>query len=540
MSPSHTCALLALTGLRCFAQTPAQGVDLDEVRIRSAIYAPPPAFTISVQSSLVQVAATVRDRKGQAVGGYKAEDFELTDNGTRQEITAFTELPGTQKAGTGRPRYLALFFDDSHTSGAGLQRARDAAAKVIETNLEANDRAGIFTDSGTVTAEFTGDRDTLLTALSRIRPHPNGMRTYGGCPPLTPLEAYLIARRMDLRTKQRANTLAVQCNCPPPSTSKDAPVDTAYQACVDEQMASVQSLGETIWDMIRPQSLETIEAIGLVVRHLARAPGDRSLIVVSGGILAGGLEPATDALVDAAIRSRVVIHALHAEGLNPDRNAALATQAYTQFLAAAANGTGGTLIRNTNDFPGGLRALATPPAVSYLLGFSPRGEPDNSFHNLRMRLKNRGPSDVKYRPGYYSEAAQKAETVQQRIDREANSDESANNFPVLVRISQATGRVRVDLQVDVSDFRFAEHLGRSLQQLTFVTVIRDASGNYVTGKQAVMDLALGQVKLAEFRAGGIRTNTSFELPKGSYQVREIVREIGQNRMTTSTRAVEVQ
>src|SRR5271166_6454502 len=112
--------LLLISAMVSGAQTQDPRPEWEEVRIRSAIYAPPPALTISVESNLVEVAATVRDRKGQPAGGFKAGDFELTDNGTRQEITAFSEVAGTQTAAAVRPRYLALFFDDTHTGSGGL------------------------------------------------------------------------------------------------------------------------------------------------------------------------------------------------------------------------------------------------------------------------------------------------------------------------------------------------------------------------------------------------------------------------------------
>jgi len=540
MALIRTSVLLAAAGTAAFTQGQIQNPDLEEVRIRSAIYAPPPALTISVESSLVEVAATVRDRKGQPAGGFKADDFELFDNGVRQQITAFSESSAAQTPAAVRPRYLALFFDDSHTGSVGIERTRKAAQKLIDTALQPAYRLGIFTDSGSVTLDFTNDKTALLAALARLRPHPYGVRPTIVCPALTPLDAYVIAKHLDLRIKERAVAQAIACNCPPPSdTSKNAPVDPAYQDCVNAQINSVQVISESFWDMIRPQSVETIESMGMIVRHLARAPGDRVLILVSSGVLSGGLDQMIDSLVETAIRSHVVINTLHAEGLSPARNAALATQVYTQFHAAAASGTGGQLVRNTNDFIGGLHTLAALPAVSYLLGFSPQSEPDNALHTLKLRLNHRSGFQVDARPGYYSEAAHKTETVQQRIDREAAADGTLVDFPAFIRLSQGDGKIRIDVQVDIRDFRFLELAGRSMQQLTFVTVLRDSSGNYVSGKQAVMDLALTPAKLAEFRAGGIRTAVTFDAPKGSYQVREIVREAGQNRMAASTIPIDV-
>lgn len=62
-----------------------------EVRIRSGPYAPPGA-TIAVQANLVELAATVRDRKGQPAGGFTVSDFDLLDNGKSQSIALFSEV----------------------------------------------------------------------------------------------------------------------------------------------------------------------------------------------------------------------------------------------------------------------------------------------------------------------------------------------------------------------------------------------------------------------------------------------------------------
>src|SRR5580700_9545984 len=98
----------------------AYSADPGEVRIRSGPYAPP-APTISAQSNLVEVGVTVHDRQGHAVGGFKAADFTLSDNGGARPITFFSELRAPKVArGTPSPtfataeppraRSIALFF----------------------------------------------------------------------------------------------------------------------------------------------------------------------------------------------------------------------------------------------------------------------------------------------------------------------------------------------------------------------------------------------------------------------------------------------
>jgi hypothetical protein len=70
--------------------------------------------------------------------------------------------------------------------------------------------------------------------------------------------------------------------------------------------------------------------------------------------------------------------------------------------------------------------------------------------------------------------------------------------------------------------------------------VLEAAGNFVAGKQSVMDLALAPASLAEKQTKGIRAATSFSVPRrGSYRVREVVREAVQDRIWASVAPIEI-
>ena len=56
--------------------------------------------------------------------------------------------------------------------------------------------------------------------------------------------------------------------------------------------------------------------------------------------------------------------------------------------------------------------------------------------------------------------------------------------------------------------------GHSVDPLTFVTLLENAGGNFIEGKQAVMDLALSAPTLAEMECKGIQASTSFFVAEG--------------------------
>lgn len=199
--------------------------DADQVRVRSGHYAPPEA-AITVQSSPVELAVTVRNPKGNAVGGFKAGDFELFDNKKPQRITFFEERRAVQTAAVPaavpapvpgmldrpdaivpagqnvEPRTIAWFFDDNR-GGVLIGRSKVAAQKLVG-NLRETDTVGIFTAPASVSVNFTRDKKALLGAIAKIAPHPlPGERGFMSCPMLTAYQAHVIREHIDLGAPTR-------------------------------------------------------------------------------------------------------------------------------------------------------------------------------------------------------------------------------------------------------------------------------------------------------------------------------------------------
>jgi len=572
--PAVSLAMLA-SALSLQAQTSNPG----EVRIRGGPYTPPGA-TISVQANLVELAATVRDRKGQPAGGFTAADFELLDNGKPQMITLFSEVKashapesnprgdakgpagvqipgGAQPPVEAPPRYLALFFDDTHAESYGLQKSKLAAEQLVATSLQPGDHVAVFTDSGVVTVEFTTSKEALLAALAKLRPHAErGAHGLDLCPTMTPYQAYVIAQRLDPMAKEVSVVEALPCRCP----DGDEP-------CVRNLPFAVQDVADTIWQALRYQSTNALEVLQIVVRDLAKQPGARILVMISPGFVTGGMEQQRSAILDSALRAHVVVNSLDVEGLLgggeapealgrrggarynwTERSQGLRQSVLTELMADSSAATGGRLIRNTNDLMGALETLAAAPEVSYLMGFAPADKPDGSYHTLKLKLKAKDGYEIDTRTGYFAALSGKAdkkpdkrtEGIEQRIDREALSDETLDEIPAHVTVSAAEpDTIRVEIEVDAKGLTFTPQSGHSAQQLTFVTLLEDAGGNFIEGKQAVMDLALSAPTLADMEAKGIKASTSFSAPKGRYRVREIVREAAQNRIAVSNTQVEV-
>ncbi len=525
----------------------AHSADPGEVTIRSGVYYPqPPAIT--AESNLVESAVTVYDPQGRPFGGLSAADFVISDNAKPQRVTFFSELrrpvAPAMSAGANSPaapsaslpgslprqaRSVALFFDDLHLSAVRLQETILAARKLISAGLPSGERIGIFTDSGTVTLDLTNDTTALLAALPRIKSHSDlGDRGIAACPTLTPYTAFVIAERIDLQLRERAIEEVMSSKCD----------------SVSRQVAEgiVQNRAESLWENSRQRSTTALDILKLLVAHLAKQDGNRILLLVSDGFIDDErMRTQKSAIFDDALRAHVVINSLSTGGIGLN----FAQLILTNTMADAAAATGGRLIKNTNDLSGALADLSAIPDVSYLVGFQ-AGDPDGKYHALRIGLSGHSGFKVESRPGYFAAvSARKTDSVQQRIDGAVLSRAVIQNVPAAVRITplakQNGGyRVSVAVDIDARHIKFAADGGVSLQQLMFVTAILDGQGNFLTGKQAVMDLRVKPATLASMQATGIHAVETFDLAKGAYLVREVVRELVQNQLAASTTPLNLQ
>lgn len=124
---------------------------------------PPPA-RFSSQVQLVEVYATVTDAKGEPVTNLTQADFEVFEDGTRQEISAFAagEFPLTAVLGVDRSWSMA---------GDRLRLAKQASQSFIRA-LRPGDRTMVMAISNEpeIVAPLTMDRAGQIRAIERLDP----------------------------------------------------------------------------------------------------------------------------------------------------------------------------------------------------------------------------------------------------------------------------------------------------------------------------------------------------------------------------------
>ncbi|HTS11717.1 MAG TPA: VWA domain-containing protein [Candidatus Limnocylindrales bacterium] len=593
------CAIVAVA-----ASVWPQAIGRDEVRISSGPYVPQSSGALRASTEIVEVGVVPRDARGRAVEGLKQEDFEVYDDGKPQPIKAFAiatrqdavamranasakpteETQAEQPAGTASTatphRAIALFFDDIHTSGGDLGRAKIAAKRFLTYGLSPGDRIALFTSSATATVDYTEDSSKILAAMGGLQAHlrvpENGLMP---CPRITPYQAYLIVNNLDPNAMQAAMEEAGQCNGPPDvytggsgSVLSNYGVPTSNQAggggAAMGTQEVVRAQAEQTWEMTRQASQVTLGAIEGILDSLAKQPGTRMLVLTSSGFLAGAMNEERDAVVARALRSGTVIDALDAKGLYteapgpplgvPPNSFSQQTMEALIFgsqslgaklvemdapMADFAESTGGLLFHNNNDLDLGFREIGMVPEVTYLLGISPAR--DGKYHQLRVKVAANRSEFLQARPGYFapsSEAAQ-ASSPQQEFDKTVVSSGTLSEIPATVAeqegpLKDGSPALWVSVHVDVAHVKFGMQSHRHTQELVFVSALLNEKGDFVVGKESRMDLMLKDASLAELSKTGITAKTFLQAPPGRYSLREVVRD-GDGKLFASSSPVEI-
>jgi Ca-activated chloride channel family protein len=125
-----------------------------------------PDDVIRVKTTLVNSPVLVIGRDGKFVPTLRREDFEVYENGVKQEIAYFAPVEN--------PFTVALLIDTSRSALFDLQDIRYAAIAFVD-KMRPNDRALVvaFSNDVTVVAEPTSDHDALRRAIEGIRPGGN-------------------------------------------------------------------------------------------------------------------------------------------------------------------------------------------------------------------------------------------------------------------------------------------------------------------------------------------------------------------------------
>lgn len=118
---------------------------------------------IRVETDLVSIPVSVRDRKGRFITDLRRENFEIFENGARQEIAHFAPIE--------RPFSVILLIDTSGSTQVRLKDIQESAIAFIE-QLRPDERVLPISFNNEVAAllpNLTSDREALRAAIRKTR-----------------------------------------------------------------------------------------------------------------------------------------------------------------------------------------------------------------------------------------------------------------------------------------------------------------------------------------------------------------------------------
>jgi VWFA-related protein len=549
---------------------------------------------LRITTELVQVDAVVVDKNDQPVTDLKMGDFEVYDNGKKQELQ-FMEFVSVDAGGRSEGaanvariapgvdasvahdlsahdvrRVIAFVVDDVTIPGQDLAQVRRMLNDFIDTKMGEGDLVAIIRTFGGkgLLEQFTNDKQILRRAVSQIAPR--------SIPPYLALTA---------NDQNRAGST--------PSPASDISVSTTPNSTSTETVNSSN-------DFDAPsegtnQVMKGILALSVsdeVIKSLREIPGRKSLVLISGGLplidmtrtgsLVSDVTPLFNILKDDATRSGVVVNTLDVRGVggsrampsfaetqgksalgggmpggNADRDpsfgrgASEGVNGASNFsdqlgLSALASATGGVSVANTNNFVAGLDRVLARSRAYYRLAYRPSQPFDNKFHKYEIKVRRPG-ARVYTAQGYFAheDKAARAATKEQEIVSAARSPLARRDLDVAADLQyrftpESQAQLDINVLVDAHKLNFTRTPdGKYQASFDVAGFVLDQLGRTRGGISQTVNASLTEQEYKRALASGIGYTASTVAPPGYYQVRLVVREAGTGSIGTVSRYFEV-
>ncbi|HXI74569.1 MAG TPA: VWA domain-containing protein [Pyrinomonadaceae bacterium] len=450
----------------------------------------PQDSAVSLRSStrLVQLNVVVQNRKGEPVHNLTRDHFTLFDQGVPQKIAVFSvqsAAPGKptpagatasnifsnrfDQAGQPAGSVTVILFDALNTPILDQSRAREQVVKFLR-QLQPQDHVALYilTTRIITVNEFTQDAGSLLKAIAK----------FGGYSSV----------QLDASNAESRNEIAAQA----------AALDVERMST---QLKEFLRGGDgQISDFANiDRALTTTSALEAIANHVARIPGRKNLIWVSGSfpISIGydsetlmqvnrehrSFEPELEHAARALDQADMAVYPVDARGLmvsplfnasnstgmsarTPPRPGDLGPNPDNFFtMTTLADRTGGRAFYNTNDIEGAIQRAIGDGEYTYTIGFYPsHGKWDGKFHELKVRVEDKG-VNLRYRKGYFATPEPKDQTAdnQENLDAAIRSPVEWTNLDLQVTlrtIDTASRALTLQVAFDTHELRFAQKDGR--------------------------------------------------------------------------------
>jgi VWFA-related protein len=540
-------AAFAISAVRIPAQSPSTAAPPQQT--------PQQPPTIRATTRLVQVNVVVLDKKGEPVRGLAKDDFTIVDQGHPQTVALFAEegsaprpvaaasapAPLPPNFFTNRPLDSAqtptnvtiLLFDALNTQIQDQAYARQQILKFLK-QLPPHSSIAIYvlTSQIRIIQDFTQDTALLQRAVEKF--------------------AGQYSAQLDASTP---DSVTLSGN----SGGTDA-MSASVQQAEDALNAALQRIGD-FYTVNRVQA--TTAALEAIANHVARIPGRKNLIWVSGSFpIAIGLDGDS---VDAATRDRrhfgeeieraaramnqadLAIYPVDARGLmtlpqfsaanrtpfnlrQPQKNVPRVDQNNFDTMNMLAERTGGHAFYNTNDLSGAVHRALTDSELTYSLGYYPdHGKWDGKFHEIKVHV-NRTEIEVRARKGYFATSDPPDNDAERKasLDAAVWSPIDASSLGIQVRVEPAppadSGKLRVLFALDLHQLLMTESNGRWTGEVDTLLLQWAAPSEAPAGEQKHIAINLEKARYEELLKSGIGGTWDVPIKQGATTLKLIVRD----------------
>ena len=526
------------------------------------------------------------DKKGHPVKDLKAEDFEVYDNGRKQEVRFFSqfvsEAPAAPPAAIEPDRTFSnravdaaagpsattaseagatiLLIDESHIAWADMSHARQEIVRFLGA-LAPGERVGLYTMNGLgfrVINEVATDHAALIARLQKWMP-----------------TAQSVSQAQDEETRNRQQFSEVHNVADLDSVNGNRIDEPDGNTPVDPQLMTMGS---------NPARASLIILEG-VARRLAALPGHKNLVWISSDNVFADFSDQDvsidkgDKFIDSfALRAQEAMNDAHVAvfpfnvsqletaAINADirhRNVEL-TPAAADMAAAGgaalprnvapgritaamqqdthpiqwpvrqvAEATGGRTIRRSGDLAAALSGIVEDGHATYLVSFSPPGPADGQYHAITVKLtgKQHGLT-LRYRTGYLF--SKEPATLKDRFQQAVWRPRDMSEVSVTAGVTPMNPGASVKIDILASDLGLRQQAGRWMDKLDIFFIQRDDAGIRAQIEGQTLGLRLKSSTYQNLLSAGVPFERFVQLRPGMASLRVLVVDENSGRMGSVT------
>jgi VWFA-related protein len=527
-----TCAVTALlSGTRVLGQAPPPAPPKDQ--------APAAESTLRVTTRVVQVSVLAQDGDGHPVRGLTQDDFKILDGGVAQKIVSFSQhssrltadvTPGIRPVSANTfsnrvdettgvpPSVTVILLDALNTDFHDMASARGQVVKFLR-QLHPEDRVALYelTTKLIVLHDFTSDTATLLRALGET-PNPQS-----GAPNAPP--------QISVATETKILDSGSKGGIP----------------AGDPGWLTAELQREDVFDQTN-KAEGTTDAFTQIAHHLARLPGRKNLVWVSGSFpFYIPLDPTRPSKINASAQAlsdaNVAIYPVDARGLVAQtlNQPGILFSKHTASRPAAgtldtmqmlAQGTGGVAYYNTNGLAEAIRRAIDDSSLTYELTYYPTNEKwDGRFRDIKVEVQRSG-VHLRYRKGYFAapSTAPSPESQAKLMIAAARDSLEATELGLTVQINAVNApgarKVKVEVRVDPDQLHFDLNAGHWSDNVEVAWVELDPSGNDLGHGAKTLNLNFPDEMHDKTLKDGLTFANTIGLMDGCVELRLVARDSG--------------